>query len=390
MPDRAYLYLSKVNNGETIPLTFKIETQTSPFGSYDDRSNSIDSISVNYDGGINKYPDVFSQFTFILKPIYSIIGPIIIVLAIIFTFYLYNKYKQKDTFPLNKNTLNLINNLKTLLLKVHTDFTNNINSLNIYDFKFWIDTNNEFKKRLFDNYENFNIVNKLFIFLKNRDYECLKDNIDNIKIIDYNRKCLDFTQQALAQIDWKKLIFHHADLYPTSSLIFRFSIYSLVISVIEILLYSIYPIVANAMFDFFYRTFDRFEFEYFLLLIPFVFLIITFIIRTIVYAYSLRTIVKQIRKYTFDQDLKSLFYNLDLNKKIIVLRSLFIVGLPLSFLSLLFINILQFTINFINSSNGDIIDFVYSIIVPIAVLFIDILRINIVNFSLLKKKILVI
>lgn len=240
--DTFYLNLSTINIGQIIKVNVlgyaftddKFTTFLSPLHSaaFGEGSRYIDTISINHQQGFKNYPDDV-LLNHIINFTLLLFGPIIIVFIIILTINIYNRYVSNETFLKRENNLDLMIKLKTLLLKINTELSHELNSLKIFDYEFWLRTNNDIRKNLFDNYDNFNTITQLFLTLKQREYECLKDKIDSTKLIDYNRKCLSFVQKALDRIEWNKYIYYNISLFPIIFIIFRFSIISLVISSLE-------------------------------------------------------------------------------------------------------------------------------------------------------------
>jgi len=381
-----YLNLSKINIGETIPvnIVFKSNTDESDYSFNSLRyyelgygAKYIDKIAINHEQGVKIYPNEQSRINAILNIIMNAIYPILIIFTTFFIFYIYNKYKSNVTFVNSKNNVYTISKLKNLLSKINNEIRNDISSLKIYDFKFWMKINNEIKSKLFDNYEDFNIVNQLFIFLRHREYECLKEKIDNNKVLDYNRKCYEFAQKALEQIDWIKLILYNVNSYSTTTLFFRFSIYSLVISGLESLLLVIYGLVNTSIYisEPSYQTSS--SLYYFMIVL----LISIFILRIIAYYYILKRMVKQIITKSIYRDYKIPIFRGRGLFILIGLSSFFVSGILITALGAL--SPLQGSL-FYNENPF------YRFVLLLPYMFIiDIIRISTLSIYILKNKILI-
>jgi hypothetical protein len=376
--DVFYLNVSKIQSGETVTMMALVNfnyfgTPTTLFDYFSNQYGSIfkyfEKVSMRYDQGFDQfilYENEFPKFFLILIQF----SPIFILLAALSTIYIYYKYRQKQNFENFRNNLSIIHKIQYLLLKVNKAFFADMNSKSIFDYRFWFQENYDNKRRVFDDYDHYKIVNNLSNLLSQREFECLKEEIDYVKLVNYNRKCYELSQKGLESIDWKKWNDDYINLYPSLFWIFRFSIFSLGITLIELSLYITFGALSN--WSLLHRTDST-------IIIVLMFIAVS---RIIGYYYLLmRSIGHLVRQIDITIQI-NVFKNISRrNKGLIVFVSSLTIGIPSIFLAVLIT--LPLLAREIAANDYELIFLLFPL-----VLCIDMLRVNALSYYISKKLIL--
>jgi len=146
-----------INQGEMIEIQAKLkESEVSSFYYYSSGLDYISNIKVRYDNGFASLSD--SQYRneeFISYTLFTILPFIILGLSISIPFVYLKKLSRLGN---NKNYEFKIN-IANLLLKMYDSIRNNTSSKKIFDFKFWNEEYSETKRKIFDSYTDYNILN---------------------------------------------------------------------------------------------------------------------------------------------------------------------------------------------------------------------------------------
>ena len=224
-----------INQGESIYIQAKLnDTRPIPIYIpsyyYDDAFDYLAYITVRYDNGFASFPEEDKNkeligYLFIILPF------IIVSLSIIIPFVSFRKLYKYDN---HKNYNEFRIKTADLLFNIYDSIRNHKSSKKIFNFKFWDDEYFEIKSKIFESYIDYNLLNKLYTLLKDREFLCLKDNVDDTVLTDSNINCLKITTDAINHINWNTFLSNSIARKLFQSNFLRHCLFALLIASVDI------------------------------------------------------------------------------------------------------------------------------------------------------------
>jgi hypothetical protein len=92
------------------------------------------------------------------------------------------------------------------MASIQNELKNDIISKRIFTSETWEPKDDQIRRQIFSNYEDYNKVDEFYIQLKKRDSVLSQKNISHDLIKKYNRSCLWLATYALGNIDWTRYL----------------------------------------------------------------------------------------------------------------------------------------------------------------------------------------
>jgi hypothetical protein len=163
--------------------------------SYDQGSNTISNINsplLNVDNS-TLVPNRIRELVFA-----SILSAIFFVIAL--------SYKRIKNFIKSLGRPTYILSVIREMASIQNELKNDIISKRIFTSETWESKDDQIRRQIFSNYEDYNKVDEFYIELKKRDSVLSQKNISHNLIKKYNRSCLWLATYVLGNIDWTRYL----------------------------------------------------------------------------------------------------------------------------------------------------------------------------------------
>jgi hypothetical protein len=90
------------------------------------------------------------------------------------------------------------------MISVRQVFKNNIHATDIFHFSIWDSMDDKEKRHIFTDHRDYNLINKFYTKLRQRDADFSKEEIKEDTLKNHNQYCSNLVDYALKNIIWKK------------------------------------------------------------------------------------------------------------------------------------------------------------------------------------------
>jgi Short C-terminal domain len=121
-------------------------------------------------------------------------------------FILALSYKRIKNFTKSLGRPTYILSVIREMASIQNELKNDIISKRIFTSEIWESKDDQIRRQIFSNYEDYNKVDEFYVELKKRDSILSQKNISNDLVKKYNRSCLWLAIYVLRNIDWTRYL----------------------------------------------------------------------------------------------------------------------------------------------------------------------------------------
>lgn len=166
-------------------------------------------VSASYDQGSNVISNIRTPFLNVDNPtiVPSRVRVLIFASALSVVFFIIALYyKRIKNFVKNLGGPTYVLSIIREMASIQNELKNDISSKRIFTSEIWESKDNQIRRQIFGNYEDYNKIDELYVGLKKRDSVLSQKNIGNELIKKCNKSCLWLAIHALKNIDWTRYL----------------------------------------------------------------------------------------------------------------------------------------------------------------------------------------
>jgi hypothetical protein len=166
-------------------------------------------VSASYDQGSNIISNTRTPILNVDNPTYvpSRVRVLLFASALSVVFFIIALYyKRIKNFVKNLGGPTYVLSIIREMASIQNELNNDISSKRIFTFEIWESKDNQIRRQIFGNYEDYNKIDELYVGLKKRDSVLSQKNIGNELIKKCNKSCLWLAIHALKNIDWTRYL----------------------------------------------------------------------------------------------------------------------------------------------------------------------------------------